>query len=174
MGGNMLEIILFIIIVALDQISKAYCAVWLPALPNKTFPLINGVFSLSYVQNKGAAFGMLQNRMIFFIITTAIVCCALVYVLIKERKKMHTLMRISLTLIIAGAVGNFIDRVFIGYVRDMFYFELINFAVFNVADASITVGATVLVLDLLFFKGRKFLTDKPPEDGGAAGNQGNA
>jgi signal peptidase II len=165
----MLEIILFIIIVALDQASKAYCASWLATLPNKTYPLIQGVFSLSYVENKGAAFGMLQNMRVLFIIATAVVCGVMVYILIKDHKKMHLLMRIALALILAGAVGNFIDRTFIGFVRDMFYFELINFAVFNVADAAISVGAVTLVLDILFFKGRKYLMDEPRKDGANKG-----
>ena len=57
-----------------------------------------------------------------------------------------------LALIVAGALGNFIDRLFLGYVRDMFYFSLINFAVFNVADAAISVGGVLLVIDVLFCK----------------------
>ncbi len=159
----MLEIILFVIIVALDQASKAYCASWLPALPGGRFPLIEGVFSLTYVENRGAAFGMLQNMRLLFIVTTIIVCGVMVYILVKERRKMHALMRVSLALILAGAIGNFIDRAFLGFVRDMFYFELINFAIFNVADSAITVGAVSLMLDILFFKGKKYVMDKPAE-----------
>lgn len=170
----MLEIILFIVIIALDQASKAYFAAWLTTLPNKTYSLIQGVFSLSYVENKGAAFGMLQDKRILFIITTAVVCGVMVYMLIKEHKKMHTLMRIALTLILAGAVGNFIDRIFIGFVRDMFYLELINFAVFNVADAAISVGATTLILDILFFKGRQYMMNEPRKDGAAGADKGKA
>lgn len=160
-GGNMLEILIFIFVLALDQVSKALCAAWLPTLPGKTYPLIEGVFSLTYVENRGAAFGMLQNQRIFFLILTVAMCAAMVWFLIKERGKMHWLMRAAIALIIAGALGNFIDRLFLTYVRDMFYFELINFAVFNVADSAITVGATALILDLLFFKGRKYFADKP-------------
>ncbi len=170
----MLEIIIFVLVVALDQITKAVFTSWLSTLPNKTFPLIEGVFSFSYVENRGAAFGMLQNMRVLFLIATLLVCGGMVYILIRERGKMHLLMRVSLALILAGAVGNFIDRALLGYVRDMFYFELINFAVFNVADAAISVGATALILDILFFKGRKYLADKPPAGGAGEGDAENA
>ncbi|HWQ59115.1 MAG TPA: signal peptidase II [Clostridia bacterium] len=169
----MLEIIIFIVVIALDQVTKAVCASWLPTLPNNTYPIFEGVFSLTYVENRGAAFGMLQNMRVFFLIMTVLVCGALVYILIRERGKMHLVMRISLALILVGALGNFVDRLLLGFVRDMFYFELINFAIFNVADASISVGATMLILDLLFFKGRKYVMDKPAKrDDGGEENKG--
>ena len=66
-------------------------------------------------------------------------------------------MRISLALIFAGALGNFIDRVALGYVRDMLYFKLIDFPVFNVADSAICIGAAILIIDVLFFKGKTFI-----------------
>lgn len=159
----MLIILIFIGVLALDQLSKALCASWLPTLPGKTYSLIKGVFSLTYVENRGAAFGMLQNKQAFFIVITVLVCAFIAYLLVKERKKMHPLMKAALSLVLAGAAGNFIDRVFLGYVRDMFYFELIDFAVFNVADAAITVGAAILILDVLFFKGRDYLADGPKD-----------
>ncbi len=155
----MLAILIFIAVLALDQLTKVLCASWLTVLPGKTYSLIDGVFSLTYVENRGAAFGMLQNRRVFFIIITIIVCGFIVYALIRERGRMHALMKAALSLVLAGAVGNLIDRAFLGYVRDMFYFELIDFAVFNVADAAITVGAAILILDVLFFKGRNYLSD---------------
>jgi signal peptidase II len=77
--------------------------------------------------------------------------------MIKEYKRMHTAMRISLALIFAGALGNFIDRVALGYVRDMLYFKLIDFPVFNVADSAICIGAAILIIDVLFFKGKTFI-----------------
>ena len=164
----MLELILFIAIIVLDQVSKALCAMWLPSLPNQAFPLIDGVFELAYVENRGAAFGMLQNARWLLIALTVIVCGAMIWFLIKKRKDLHGMLRVCIVLIVAGAVGNLIDRLFLGYVRDMFYFSLINFAVFNVADASITIGGTLLVIDLLFSKkGRAFfaqLDQKKPQE----------
>lgn len=155
----MLEIILFLAVVAVDQAVKLYCASWLTTLAQGTYTVIDGVFSLTYVENRGAAFGMLQNAQVFFIIATLIVCAAIAIVLIKERGYMKPVMRIAITLILAGAVGNFIDRVALGYVRDMFYLVFIDFPVFNVADAAITVGGVTLALDVLFFSGKRYLAE---------------
>ena len=92
---------------------------------------------------------------------------AMLYFLIKERKRLHFMMTFSLALLLSGAIGNLIDRVALGYVRDMIYVALIDFAVFNVADMAVTVGCCLLVLDLLFFKGKKYMEmmDKKPQTG---------
>ena len=164
----MLEIIIVLLAVALDQAVKAFAAGWLTTLPNNSYPLLEGVFHLTYVENRGAAFGMLQTARWFFIVVTIAACCAIVYWLIKNHKTLHTMMRVSLALILAGALGNLIDRVLLSYVRDMFSFVLINFAVFNVADSAVTVGTVVLVLDVLFFKGKVYLQDEPKDKKGEA------
>lgn len=156
----MLELFIVIAVLVLDQASKIICAAWLPTLPNHIYPLIDGVFELAYVENRGAAFGVLQNARWFFIVLTVAACAALIWFMVKRRGKLHRLMRVCLALIVAGALGNFIDRLFLGYVRDMFYFSLINFAVFNVADAAISVGGVLLVADMLFCKkGRAVLAE---------------
>ena len=161
----MLELILIIVVLLLDQASKALCASWLPSLANQNYPLIKGVFELSYVENRGAAFGMLQNKQLFFIILTAIVAIGMVWLLIKRRDAMYKFMRICLALILAGALGNLVDRIFLGYVRDMFYFALIDFAVFNVADAAITVGGAMLIASLFFTReGRAFFAELEEKD----------
>lgn len=161
----MLSIIITIVVVVLDQLSKLACANALEL--GEKIDVMKGVFSISYVENRGAAFGMLQNAQPFFIIITVIACAALVYFMIREYKRMPVTMHISLALILSGAIGNFIDRVALGYVRDMLYFELIDFPVFNVADSAICVGAAILILDVLFFKGKTFLNEleKKPTDG---------
>lgn len=168
----MLEIIIVLLVVALDQAFKAVCAGWLTSLPGNTYPLWQDVFHLTYVENRGAAFGMLQNARWFFIAVTILACAGIVYWLIKNHKNLHGLMRVSLALILAGALGNLIDRVFLTYVRDMFHFTLINFAVFNVADSAVTVGTVFLLLDLLFFKGKKYLRDdEKPKNAGENGGE---
>lgn len=162
----MLELFILIVVLVLDQASKIACAAWLPTLQNHTYPLIDGVFELAYVENRGAAFGMLQNARWLFIPLTIVACVALVWLLIKKRGSMPVMLRVCVALIVAGALGNFIDRLFLGYVRDMFYFSLIDFAVFNVADAAITIGGIFLVVELLFTKeGRAFFAelDKKPD-----------
>lgn len=160
----MLEIIIAIAVIILDQATKLLAAELLTALPNNTYPLIKGVFELTYVENRGAAFGLMQNARVFFIIATVIVCAGLIYFMVREHKKMHTLLKVALALILGGAVGNLIDRAILGYVRDMLSFTLINFAVFNVADSALTVGATILVLDILFGKSRKLFADDKKQD----------
>lgn len=159
----MLEIIVALFFIGLDQASKSICASWLPTLPQSTYPLIDGVFSLTYVENRGAAFGMLQNARWLFLIITIAMCAVMIFFLVKEHHRLHTLMRFALALVIAGAVGNFIDRAALGYVRDMLYFALIDFPVFNVADSAVCVGAGLLLLDLLFFKGKTLFSEMEAE-----------
>ena len=93
---------------------------------------------------------MLQNSRWLFIIVTIIAVIAFIIYLIKERNGMHWLLKISSAMIIGGAIGNLIDRIFVGFVVDFFYFELINFAVFNVADSFVSVGAVLLGIYILF------------------------
>lgn len=157
----MLVMLIAALVVILDQITKVLAAKFLTALPGATFSLWPGVFHLTYTENRGAAFGMLQNARWFFIITTIIACGAILWFLLKERGKVHLLMRITLALILGGALGNLIDRVLLGYVRDMFYAVIINFAIFNVADSAVSVGCVLLFIDLLFFKGKTYLD--PPK-----------
>lgn len=172
----MLPIILTAAVILADQAVKIFCAQWLITLNGNTFVVIKDVFHLTYIENRGAAFGMLQNARWLFITVTFIACAVLVFLLIRDRKKMHTLMRVCFALILAGALGNLIDRVFLGYVRDMFYFVPIDFPVFNVADSAITIGFVILILDVLFFKGKDyfeifFSSDKKARGGNAPENQ---
>jgi len=154
----MLELLVLLAVLALDQASKFVCARWLTTLPHNTYPLFEGVLHLTYVENTGIAFSMLQNARWFLVAVTVCACAAIIVFYVKERKGMHKMMRISLALILAGAIGNnLIDRVLFGYVRDMIYVALIDFAIFNVADSAICIGGAMLALDLIFFKGKKYL-----------------
>lgn len=144
------------LLILVDQLTKIASVRWLPGLPEATYKLWDGVLHLTYVENRGAAFGMLQGARWFFLTVTAIACVFIVWFLIRERRRMHTLMKFSLALILAGAVGNLIDRAVLGYVRDMIYVALIDFAVFNVADMGVCIGCGLLILDILFFKGKTY------------------
>lgn len=167
----MLEIILFAAIVVLDQCTKYFGAQWLQTLPGNTFPIIEDVLHLTYAENRGAAFGLLQNARWFFIVLTAIACVAIIIFYIKERKGMHTLMRVYLALILGGAVGNLIDRIALGYVRDFIYVVAIDFPVFNVADSAVSVGGVLLLIDMIFLKGRVYL-DRLDDKGKKSKQQG--
>lgn len=136
------------VLVILDQITKFLAASY---LPDNTFVVIPGVFELRYLENRGAAFGILQGRQWFFIILSAAFSCVSMFIYMKtpHTKRMRAL-RLCLLFLTAGALGNFIDRVVLGYVRDFFYFVLIDFPIFNVADIYVSVTAVVLVIYVLF------------------------
>ena len=109
--------------------------------------VIPGVFSLTYLQNRGAAFSILQNQKYFFVILTVLVIGAALFYMVKNYQKSLWLV-LSLILIISGGIGNFIDRVHLGYVVDMVQLDFIDFAIFNVADSYLTVGVLLLILIL--------------------------
>ena len=153
-----------ILLLVADQITKVNAAANLAV--NGDIKVWEGVLHFTYVENRGAAFGMMQGGKWFFLIVTAVAVIGLVWFLFKERKSMHFLMQFSICLLLSGAIGNLIDRVALGYVRDMIYVAAINFPVFNVADMAVCVGCGLLILDVLFFKGKKYLAeDKVPETG---------
>ncbi|MBR2371046.1 MAG: signal peptidase II [Clostridia bacterium] len=139
-------ILLIIAFVYLDQITKYLAVIFLKALD--TFPLIQDVFHLTYVENRGAAFGMLSNhRWVFMIISTVGIIALSIYMFYNRRES--KLQNTALSMIIAGGIGNMIDRIALGYVVDFFDFTLINFAVFNVADVFVCVGCGLEVLYML-------------------------
>lgn len=142
-------LISIVLLTALDQLTKHLAVIYLKG--KSSVYLIKDVFCFQYLENRGSAFSMMQNRQTFLIIFTVIVLALLVYVYIRipDTPRMRPL-RIVLIGIFAGALGNFIDRVRQGYVVDFCYFELINFPVFNVADIYVTISAIVLVILILF------------------------
>lgn len=144
-----IDIVVLLALVLIDQITK-YFAV--QKLKDQTaFSIINGVLELNYLENKGAAFGMLQNQKIFFVFVAVIFIAVIAFVLFKvPDETKYIKLHILLTAICAGAIGNLIDRVRFDYVVDFIYFSLINFPVFNFADICVTVGTFILVLVILF------------------------
>lgn len=138
--------------VILDQLSKYMAVHFLQGTDG--IDLIPGVFRLTYLENRGAAFGVLQGQQWFFYIITAVILVVVVlaYVRIPAGRKFLPL-QICAVFIVSGALGNLIDRVRLGYVVDFFYFELIDFPVFNVADIFVTVSAVLLAgILLLYYK----------------------
>ncbi len=143
-------------VIVLDRISKILALSYLSKID--TFPLIEEVFHLTYFENTGAAFSILSSNTNFLIVLTTIFIGILVYILYKEYKKENSnkIFLYSLGIIIGGAIGNLIDRVYYGFVVDYFDFRLINFAVFNVADSFICIGAFFIILLLIFDKNFDF------------------
>ena len=133
----------------LDQITKILAA---DRLADGPFLIIPGVFELRYLENRGAAFGMLQNQRIFFLVLTVVFLAVITYIYLRipaDRKYLP--LRILSIIVTAVAIGNFIDRLVLVYVRDFLYFSLIDFPIFNVADIYVTVGCILLILLLLFY-----------------------
>lgn len=159
-----LDILIFSIGILLDQLTKRMAT----GLKSRPIILMEDVLQLRYVENRGAAFGIFQGQRIPFIIIFAAVFIFIIWFLIKlptERK--YNQLHIALSLILAGAVGNTIDRAIRGYVIDFIYFEIINFPVFNAADIYITVTTVWLAFIILFvYKDSDFdfLRRKPRED----------
>ena len=104
---------------------------------------IPNVMSLAYLRNYGAAWSLLQNQQIFFAVVTVAVMSVAIWYLAKHLQK-SLWMVIGLCLVIAGGLENFLDRVRLGYVVDMFHLDFVNFPVFNVADSYLTVGVLIL------------------------------
>ncbi|NLG87256.1 MAG: signal peptidase II [Firmicutes bacterium] len=139
------------IIVALDQLAKALIRRSL--LPGQSLPIWPGIFHLSYVQNPGAAFGMLRNQTGLLVVVTAVVVVAIV--LYAGRLEPHmSLLRWAMALVLGGAVGNLIDRLRFGYVVDFLDFRI--WPVFNVADIAIVSGVGLLFIYLLRSEGKQF------------------
>ena len=139
------ELVLFGLIVLLDQLTKS----WIESAFElyESLEIIPHFFSLTYARNTGAAWSILEGQMGFFIVLTAVVLIGLVWIM-KKTPKESTWTRIAFTLIMAGAVGNFIDRIMFNYVRDFLDFLIFgyDFPIFNVADISLCIGVGLLAL----------------------------
>lgn len=149
-GRLLLHILFPVIGVFLDQITKYYAVATLKG--NAAIVLIPGVLELRYLENAGAAFGIMQGGKILFLIITPIVLAAVVYAQVRlpsDRK--YRILSILLDCIAVGAIGNMIDRVRLDYVIDFIYIRLIDFPIFNVADMFVSIscfiGAGLLLFD---------------------------
>lgn len=136
-----------LISLALDRLSK-YLVVKNMFL-GESIPIIQDFFHITYVQNAGAAFGMLSNKRWFFIIVTLIILAILIYFTMKEARE-KPLLKLTLGMIAGGAVGNLLDRIQTGLVIDFIDFRGIWPYIFNIADTAVVVGVIILALQILF------------------------
>ena len=144
------DIILVVLLVALDQFTKYLACEYLQDKP--AFKIIDGILELNFLKNSGAAFGMLQNQKVFFILVAVLILIIIAYVLFRmPDDKKYNVMHFLLVLIASGAAGNMIDRVRQDYVVDFIYFVIINFPIFNVADIYVTVSTFLFVVLFLFY-----------------------
>lgn len=142
-------IISICLLIALDQLTKLWALISLK--PAGSFTVIGGVLDFTFVENTGASFGMLSGGRWLFIITTVIICLGLIYAFIKlPRAKAPFWINLSFVLIMSGAIGNLLDRVFRGYVVDFIEVTFIDYPVFNIADIFIVTGAILFAFLVLF------------------------
>lgn len=149
--GKMLliDFLVIIVLLALDQYTKYLAIVKLKG--NPAIVLIEGVLELQYLENRGSAFGMLQNQKFFILFVGIVFMAMILFFLLKlPKQKKYCPMHILLAFIIAGGVGNMVDRIRFDYVVDFISFVLIDYPIFNVADCYIVCGTIALFILFLF------------------------
>lgn len=142
--------ILILLLILIDQVSKYLVHTNLQTLGG--ISIIDGIFNLTYVENRGAAFGLMQGGQVFFIIATVLILIVGVY-FVKKGRATSKFQEYFIAMIMSGAVGNLIDRIRLGYVIDFLDFEFIWSYVFNFADIMVVVGTILLCLSIVFEKG---------------------
>nr|WP_251035632.1 signal peptidase II [Paenibacillus sp. ISL-20] len=162
----MIAFVLFLI----DQGTKYLIATKLELY--EQIPVIGDFFLITSSRNRGAAFGILQDQLWFFIVVTLIVVGGIVWYLRKVSKEGRKLLPTALALVLGGAVGNFIDRLVMGEVVDFlqFNFGSYTFPIFNIADSCIVIGVGLIILDTLL-EGRREKIKTTSEVSGTEGNE---
>lgn len=150
---NYFSLLISAAIVGLDQLFKHLAVKYL--YPVESIPVWDGVFQLTYVENKGAAFGIFEGKKFFLVGLTGLVLLVLFLALVLK-KVQHPVLVTSFAMIVGGGVGNLIDRAFLGYVVDYLHITLFQFPVFNFADCCVVIG-TILLLIYFFFLERDSL-----------------
>ena len=143
-------ILLIFVLCLFDQISKLLVIKYLGS--NDSFIIINNLLKFLYIKNTGISFGILTGKVYLIICLSVLIIGYMVYEFIKSTSRLHL---ISVVLIISGAFGNLIDRIFRGYVIDFLSFTFFkkDFAVFNIADSFITIGVVIYII-YLFMEGK--------------------
>ena len=144
------DFVMILLLIGLDQYTKYLAVTRLQDKP--AYKIIDGVLELNFLKNSGAAFGLLQNQKMLFILVAVLIMIIIAYVLFRlpDHKK-YNIMHVLMVLIAAGAAGNMIDRVRHDYVVDFISFVIINFPIFNVADIYVTVSTFLFVILFLFY-----------------------
>ena len=158
----LLDIVGIIVLVLFDQYTKNLAVIHLKDKP--AFNIISGVLELNYLENKGAAFGMLQNQKVFILFVGITFMLVLLFFLLKMPvTRKFQVIHVLMVFIIAGGLGNMLDRLRLDYVVDFISFVLINYPIFNVADIYVvcaTIGLFIMFLFVLKEKDLEFLNFK--------------
>lgn len=142
-------LLLCVLLIAADQATKLLAVARLK--DQAPFVLLPGVLELRYLENRGAAFGILQGQKIFLVLFTGLLSALIIYFYFRVPEgKRHLPVRIFLIMLFSGAIGNFIDRCRLDYVIDFIYFKLIDFPIFNVADCYVTIAVILFAIAILF------------------------
>ena len=142
-------LLLCVLLIAADQATKLLAVARLK--DQAPFVLLPGVLELRYLENRGAAFGILQGQKIFLVLFTGLLSALIIYFYFRVPEgKRHLPVRIFLIMLFSGAIGNFIDRCRLDYVIDFIYFKLIDFPIFNVADCYVTITVILFAIAILF------------------------
>lgn len=150
-------------LVGADQLTKGLICP--RVIESGTQLFIPHLIRFEYVENTGMAWGMLKNASVILAVVSSAACVFIAYILIREHKKLSIGIRAGLIVVLSGALGNLVDRFFLGYVRDFIAFDFINFPVFNPADCFVTVGAAILLISLIFTKaGRRTFSELMEDD----------
>lgn len=147
-------LLLSAVLIGLDQIVKYWVVENISLGEVQDF--IPGILSLTHIRNTGGAWSILEGQMWFFYIITVVAVVAAVCFLVKNLKGSKW-MTIGISLVLAGAVGNFIDRIRLGYVVDMFRTEFMSFPIFNVADCALVIGAILIFIEFILEERREKL-----------------
>ena len=161
----MLYAILILALVVLDQVVKFLVRAHIPL--GGSLPFLPHILELTYVQNTGAAFSMLSQHTWLLTIVSAVVAVVIAAALVKKVVK-HPFGVLSLSVVLAGAVGNLIDRLFLGFVTDMFQTLFMRFAVFNVADICVVCGGIAFCVYFLFYYDKLEKKEGPHDHDGSA------
>ncbi|MCR5636426.1 MAG: signal peptidase II [Clostridiales bacterium] len=143
-----LALLLMGTLVITDQLTKYMVVNFL--MPVGSVPVIGDFFKFTYLENRGAAFGIFQNQRWIFIVLTFAILAVMLWISFRYEIKSKMLFA-SLVLVAAGGIGNLIDRIFLGYVIDFISFSFFP-PIFNFADCCITVGAVMLLVSMIFIK----------------------
>ena len=145
-----IPLIAAVLLVAVDQITKYIALTQLKPIGSVTF--IDGFMDFTFVENRGAAFGIFSGKTWLLLDISIIICAVLVWAMTKmPQTKEYRKLRVTFVLILSGAVGNIIDRALRGYVVDFFEFTFIKWPVFNMADIYVVVGTIVMAVIIMFF-----------------------
>ena len=157
----MLYAVLVVALVALDQLVKYLVVQNIPL--GEYLPFLPHILDLTYVQNTGAAFSLFSEHTWLLTLISLVMSVLLLMALVRGFFR-HPFGRISLALLLAGAVGNLIDRALLGFVTDMFETTFVHFAIFNVADIGVVVGGILLCLHVIFAFGKGWKEEKEEEE----------